>query len=110
MVQKAKKIVSLPAIADAEPEKSFWLCDGQTLKNLKELAQSLETMGKEAWGHHVTADKNDFANWVEDVFGQKQLGAALRKTKTARAAAARVKAKLETPKSKSKPKFWSFLM
>jgi hypothetical protein len=60
-------------------------------------------MEDSVWEHHVTAEKNDFANWVEDVFCQAALGAALRKVKSPVTAAKRVSAKLESPK------FWSFL-
>ncbi len=66
-----KKTVSV--VADVEPEKAFWLNDGRMLKNLKELAQALETMDGALWSFHANGEKNDFANWVEDVFGQKQL-------------------------------------
>jgi hypothetical protein len=91
-------------LMDTEPEKSFWLCDGRTLKNLKELVQALEKMEKSVWNYHVTSGKNDFANWIEGVFGQNQLGAAVRKVKSARTAAKKIQSKLEAPK------FWSFLM
>ena len=104
----AKKIASkknVPAImAETEPEKSFWLCDGRALKSLKELSQALENMDISVWEHHVTSEKNDFANWIEGVFGESQLGAAIRKVKSPRTAAKRIEAKLEIPK------FWSFLM
>ena len=105
MAQKttAKK-TALPISADTEPEKSFWLCDGRTLKNLKELAKAFEKMDKTVWNYHVTAEKNDFANWAEGVFGQKQLGAFLRKAKSPRTAAKRIQEKLEIPK------FWWFLL
>jgi len=97
-----KKTVSV--VADVEPEKAFWLNDGRMLKNLKELAQALETMDGALWSFHANGERNDFANWVEDVFGQKQLGSALRKTKSAKTAAKRIKEKM------SAPRFWSFLM
>ncbi len=85
-------------MADTEPEKSFWMCDGRTLKNLRELKEALETMDTEVWNNHVTAEKNDFANWVEGVFGDKQLGLSLRKVKSPKTAAKRVAAKLEVSK------------
>ena len=91
-------------LADVEPEKAFWLADGRVLKNAKELVAALENMDDSVWEHHVTADRNDFANWIEGVFGQAQLGAALRKVKSPKTAAKRIQAKLEIPK------FWSFLM
>jgi hypothetical protein len=85
-------------LADTEPEKSFWLSDGRTLKNLKELKDALDTMDEEVWNFHVSAEKNDFANWVEGVFGDKQLGISLRKVKSPRTAAKRVASKLEVSK------------
>ena len=89
---------------DVEPEKAFWLTDGRALRNLRQLAEELEKMEDSVWEHHVNAGKNDFANWIEGVFGQYQLGAAVRKVKSPRTAAKRVRAKLEVSK------FWSFLM
>jgi len=86
-----------------DPEKNFWLCDGRALKSLKELAAAFETMDEKTWDFHVTAEKNDFANWIEGVFGQKQLGAAIRKTKKPRTAARKIEANFESLK------FWSFL-
>ncbi len=104
-VKTAPKKKVMPSIlADVDPEKAFWLSDGRMLKNLKELAQALETMPAAVWNSHVNDQKNDFANWAEDVFSQKQLGSALRKVKNPRTAAKRIKEKLEAPK------FWSFLM
>jgi hypothetical protein len=101
---KVPKKILPPMTADVEPEKAFWLSDGRSLKNLRELAAALETMDDSVWEHHVTAEKNDFANWIEGVFGQIQLGAAIRQVKSPRTAAKRVQGKLEIPK------FWSFLM
>jgi len=88
----------------ADPEKNFWLCDGRALRSLKELAEALETMDEVTWNFHVTSEKNDFANWIEGVFGQKTLGTAIRKSKTPGAAAKKLQVKFESPK------FWSFLM
>ena len=90
--------------ADVDLEKAFWLADGRALRNLRQLAEEFEKMEDSVWDYHVTAEKNDFANWVEGVFGQHQLGAALRKVKSPRTAAKRVQSKLEVSR------FWSFLM
>ncbi|MCU0652946.1 MAG: hypothetical protein MUD10_01680 [Candidatus Pacebacteria bacterium] len=116
MVQKiVKKTVKTNLFCDIEPEKSFWLSDGKVLKNLKELQEALEAMEDSIWNYHVTAEKNDFANWIEGVFGAKSLGVAIRKASGAKAAAQKIGVALETkPVAKtakaSKPKFWSFLM
>lgn len=73
------------------PDKYFYLVDGTTLKSLKELAAALTKMTKEVFNHHVTKDKNDFANWIEGVFENKKLAAEIRKAKTAKGAAAKIK-------------------
>lgn len=104
VIKTVPKKKVLPIVADVEPEKAFWLNDGRMLKNLKELAQALETIDAALWEFHVNQEKNDFANWVEDVFGQKQLGSALRKVKNPKTAAKRIKEKINAPR------FWSFLM
>jgi hypothetical protein len=44
-------------VADVEPEKAFWLNDGRMLKNLKELAQALETMDGALWSFHANGEK-----------------------------------------------------
>jgi hypothetical protein len=100
----AQKKEESSILIDTAPERGFWLCDGRTFKNLKELAEALQTMDETVWNYHVTDDKNDFANWIEDVFEEKQLGATIRKAKSPRTAAKRISTKIESPK------FWSFLI
>ena len=105
IMQKTAPKKTVPSAAsDVDPEKAFWLSDGRMLKNLRELASAFETMEDSVWDYHVTAEKNDFANWIENVFGQTQLGASIRKVKSPRTAAKRIQNTLEIPK------FWSFLM
>lgn len=86
---KAKKII------DAEACCCFWLCSGQILKNLKELAESLEEMSDEIFNYHVNQTKNDFADWVGDVFKEKKLATDLKRAKTAKIAAKRVRARIK---------------
>lgn len=88
-----KKIVKR-TVTEVGPEKSFWLCDGRVFRSMKDLGEALESMDGMVWNYHVTKEKNDFANWVEDVFGDKRLGLALRKAKNAPAAAKKVSAKI----------------
>ncbi len=76
------------------PEKYFWLCDGQVLKNLKELAVALEKMNNDVFKDHVSGEKNDFALWVKDVFGEQKLATALRRAKTAKTAAKKIRASI----------------
>jgi hypothetical protein len=64
------------------PEYYFFLVDGRPLKNLLELADAMEEMTEEAFKHHVTETKNDFAKWVHDVFGDEELAIKLGQSKT----------------------------
>jgi hypothetical protein len=64
------------------PEYYFFVVDGRPLKNLLELADSMEEMTEEAFKHHVTETKNDFAKWVHDVFGDEELAIKLGQSKT----------------------------
>ncbi len=60
------------------PEKSFWVRDGQILRNIAELPPALERMSEETFRHHVTGKKNDFANWIEFVIGERSLADEVR--------------------------------
>ncbi len=90
MLQKKVKKV----LVNTEPEKCFWVCNGQILKNLKELSESLEKMSDEVFKYHATKERNDFANWVKDVFGEEKLALDLKKAKTAKTAAKKIKAEI----------------
>lgn len=92
---KKKRITKAKVSAKIEPEKYFWACDGQILKNLKELAKSLEGMSNEVFGHHANKLKNDFADWVRDIFGDRKLATELKRAKTAKTAAKKVKARIK---------------
>lgn len=93
---KIKKTIN-PAI-EAEEGKRFWLQDGRVLKSVEELAEALEEMSQSVWEHHVTVQKNDFANWVEDVFGEKKIGLAIRASKDPKTAAKKAKARTKETK------------
>ena len=69
-------------IGEAPHDKRFVLKDGRVLKDLVELSHALEHMSDDVFNHHVNNSKNDFKNWVRDVFSQKELAAELEKAKT----------------------------
>jgi hypothetical protein len=54
-----------------EPSKYFYVCDGSVLKNLKELKAALRTMPDDVYKTH--AGKDDWAKWIEGVFGRVDL-------------------------------------
>ena len=66
--KKPKKILQ-----DAPETQYFLFCDGHPVKNVKELAEKLEHIEEEVFNHHVTENRNDFVNWVKDVFEEIEL-------------------------------------
>ncbi len=62
----------------APEEKFFHLHDGRKLQTLFELVDELETLGDEAFREYVNWERNDFANWINDVFELPTLAEELR--------------------------------
>ncbi len=58
---------------DVPEEKVFWSHDGQSFKNMQELAQGLFSMNDTTFLFHIRESRNDFAKWVGDVVGDLQL-------------------------------------
>lgn len=67
---------------DAHPDKVFVMVNGHRLKNVKELADVMERIEDHVFNHHVTDDKNDFANWLHDVFEDVELARKIAKAKS----------------------------
>lgn len=63
---------------EAPKEKVFYLADGRKVKSLLELTEALESMSEDVFRHHVNAARNDFSNWVNDVFMDKELAQDLK--------------------------------
>jgi len=80
----AKKTKSLRQEAYQEPasDQYFYLSDGRALKNLAELIQELKQMDEAVFRTHVDEGKNDFANWVRDVFGKEELASKIFRAKS----------------------------
>jgi hypothetical protein len=75
--------VAVPKFKEnVKPEHSFKLKDGKELLNLHELAIALRQMNDDVFSHHVNENKNDFASWIKDCMGEKQLASELSKYKT----------------------------
>jgi hypothetical protein len=54
-------------------DKYFILANGKPVKNVAELAALLDQLEDHVFSHHVTTDRNDFHNWVRDVFEDLEL-------------------------------------
>ncbi|GAB4117158.1 MAG: hypothetical protein Kow00103_13680 [Candidatus Caldatribacteriota bacterium] len=63
------------------PEYCFYLHSGQRLKNIAELMESLKNMDQDLFFYHANERNNDFANWINDVFGEKELARRMRLTR-----------------------------
>ena len=59
-------------------DKWFYFVGGKTARTLEELRDSLEQISNEEFVFHVNGAKNDFANWIEGVFNQRDLARELR--------------------------------
>lgn len=81
-------------LADVAGDKRFFCQDGCTSKNLVELTDCLTRMREDTFHHHVTSWKNDFSNWVRDVFGDDKLASDLTKVTSPLEAAKVVKERI----------------
>ena len=94
MFQPVSKEVARARMADVPADKVFWCYGGRVLKNLDELANALREMDDEVFNYHVTAEKNDFTNWVRDVMGDTALARSLLKARSRASAAREVEKRL----------------
>ncbi len=56
----------------------FEVSGGEILSDLADLYYSLREMDNEKFTHHVNEGKNDFADWVEEVFRERELANKMR--------------------------------
>jgi hypothetical protein len=73
MAQKKRKAIKQAKPTNAKPEHYFILITGVPLKNLKDLANSLETMNDWVFSHHVNDARNDFSSWISHVLKEEEL-------------------------------------
>ena len=66
-------------LAKVPGENVFRCHDSCVMGDMAELAKALKTMTDETYYYHANAVKNDFANWVNDVIGDKEFAGSLRK-------------------------------
>ncbi len=77
----SKKAVKTKLKKNIHEDHYFVLLGGHKVKNVKELADALEMIDEHQFKHHVNENKNDFANWIRDVFEEFDLS---EKVKTAK--------------------------
>jgi len=77
-------------LKNAPPEQSFILQNGRVLKNLHELANALVSMDDQTFFHHVTKERNDFANWIAGVFSDEKLAKQISRLRSREAIRSRI--------------------
>lgn len=65
--QATRKAAAIPA------EKRFYASDGSVYASLRDLAKGLRAMHPGTYSYHANGQRNDFHNWIRDVFGDKKL-------------------------------------
>lgn len=74
--------ILIKKIGVAPQGRHFVLRDGRILNDFVQLSNSLEHMSDDVFRHHANDTKNDFRNWINDVFDEKELAAQVEKAKT----------------------------
>ncbi|MBU0614778.1 MAG: hypothetical protein KJ601_01690 [Nanoarchaeota archaeon] len=76
---------------EVDEQHAFWVHNGPVVKKLEDLPQAISDMDMDSFKHHVNPEKNDFANWVRDVFGNNELAGRISKVKTKKTMAKKIK-------------------
>ncbi|MBI4359886.1 MAG: hypothetical protein HY564_02225 [Candidatus Jacksonbacteria bacterium] len=83
MIQQAIAIIRpKKPLVSANADSLFWIHEGPSVKNLKELTSALKRLTNAQFAHHVNAGKNDFSNWIQEVLRDRDLAGKLRQCKT----------------------------
>jgi hypothetical protein len=71
-----------------DPGLYFYSANGVVLSSLEQLPKALEEMPEDVYHHHASPSRNDFSNWIGDVFGKAELAERIRSMDRKGAAAA----------------------
>lgn len=95
-------------LEDVHESHTFMLHNTEIeIHNIYELADALEIMSDESYGHHVNANKNDFAEWVNEVIKDQGLSLALEHARDRTAAMNIVRKKIKSAgKSGGTERIW----
>lgn len=72
------------------PHTAFRLQNGKTIHSLGELAATIATLDDATYTHHANNTRNDFAQWIHDVFGEKTLAQEVASAKNKLASASTI--------------------
>jgi len=60
-------------LSEVSDDQKFWLANGKVAGSLRELYEILKDLDEETFSCHVNEEKNDFYNWVKDVYQDRKL-------------------------------------
>lgn len=79
---------------DVHPDNEFRFKSGKSARNIWDLHKALKQMSEEEYQSHVSAEKNDFAQWIEHAVHDDELADKLRKTTSKDTAVAVLKTRI----------------
>lgn len=65
-----------------EPSLYFWLVNGQGVRSIRQLIEQVPELTEEQFQYHVNEEKNDFYNWITDVFHDEEIANLIKQCKT----------------------------
>jgi len=80
--KKGKKAKKISTKKGKEAHAAFFCVDGSAINSIPELAESLDRMSDDTFYYHVGEGRNDFSNWVRDVFGENKLAKEMAEQRT----------------------------
>lgn len=81
-------------LSNVENNERFFCVNGEIFSSLDELQKSLKTMDENSFFYHVNNDRNDFANWIENIFGDKVFAEKLNLIKDKKEFLKKIKARI----------------
>jgi uncharacterized protein YeeX (DUF496 family) len=78
MFFKRKKVTMNKKQVVVSDEVAFYVHEGPTVRNLRELLEEMKEMSDEQYNFHTKKRGNDFANWVDHVLNEKTLADKLK--------------------------------
>ena len=87
-----------------DPENFFYACNGEVLHDLDEMFLFIKSCNEGELAHHFNSERNDFANWTNDILKQKALSKQLEKATTREHLISVLQPKLEKGRHKRRSK------
>ncbi|MCD4771056.1 DUF5752 family protein [archaeon] len=75
----------------------FYLSNGDSAGDLRELLSRLRVVDEECFSHHVNKKKNDFANWIKKCVKDKVLAKKIEKLKSKEKIILAIDKRINTP-------------